>query len=91
MSTLTILAADTAQFVTAHRDGPDGPFWPIFPLLWLLIVGGIVTTFLLAGRRRRAFAGPHAGEAKLAERFAAGEIDEQEYRQRLSVLKTKTK
>jgi uncharacterized membrane protein len=31
--------------------------------------------------------GQHAGEARLAERYAAGEIDEQEYERRLSTLK----
>ncbi len=69
-------------------DGP-GPWWPLFPLLWLLIVVGVVTTFVVAGRRNRSRAGASAGESRLAERFAAGEIAEEEYRQRLGVLKEK--
>lgn len=67
-------------------DGP-GPWWPLFPLLWLVIAVGVVTTFVLVGRRRRNRAGASAGESRLAERFAAGEITEDEYRHRLGVLK----
>jgi putative membrane protein len=33
------------------------------------------------------YAGRQAGEARLAERYASGEIDEQEYERRLSTLK----
>ena len=39
------------------------------------------------GRRNRAFAGPRAGEAKLAERFAAGEIDRAGVPRALAVLR----
>jgi putative membrane protein len=71
-----------------HWDGP-GAWWPIFPILWLLFIAVIVATCLRFGRRHRAYSGTRAGEAKLAERFAAGEINEQEYRERRSVLKEK--
>ena len=71
-----------------HGDGP-GPWWPLFPLLWLLIVAGVVTLFVISGRRNRHHAGARAGESRLAERFAAGEIAEEEYRHRLDVLKEK--
>ena len=87
MSTATIVSAHPAQLVLAdHWNGP-GAWWPIFPILWLLVVAAIVTTCVIFGRRHRAYAGPRAGEAKLAERFAAGEITEQEYRERRAVLK----
>ena len=71
-----------------HWDGP-GPWWPLFPLLWLFIVAGVVTMFVITGRRNRQRAGARAGESRLAERFAAGEIAEEEYRHRLDVLKEK--
>ncbi len=91
MSTVTLLAAGTLQALRPeHWDGP-GAWWPIFPILWLLVIGGVITTIVLVSRRNRALAGPRAGEARLAERFAAGDIDEQEYRQRLAVLKGQTK
>ena len=74
--------------ITAHDrwDGP-GAWWPIFPALWLLVIAGIVTAFIVFGRRNRRMAGQRAGEARLAELFAAGEITEDEYRHRLAVLK----
>lgn len=80
--------------VTADRyDGP-GPWWPIVPIVWLVLVVSFV--FLAArfgwrGRRRwydeqSANDGRRSGESRLAERFAAGEIAEEEYRTRLAVL-----
>jgi putative membrane protein len=88
MSTATVLTANSAQHVlAAHNwDGP-GAWWPIFPIIWLLFFAVIVATCLRFGRRHRAYSGTRAGEAKLAERFAAGEINEQEYRERRTVLK----
>ncbi len=71
----------------ADRWGSPGPWWPLFPLLWLLIVIGVVTSFVLIGRRHRNRAGARAGESRLAERFAAGDITGDEYRDRLAVLK----
>ncbi len=75
--------------LTATPDRWDGPgaWWPVFPLLWLLVVAAAITTFVLVGRRNRAYAGRRAGETRLAERFAAGDITEDEYRHRLSILK----
>ena len=90
MPTSTLLANDTAQVLLAHGDGRDG-WWPVFPLFWLLVVGAIVAAIVLSRRRNSALTGQRAGEARLAERFAAGEIDEQEYRTRRAVLKEQTK
>jgi putative membrane protein len=71
--------------------GRPGPWWPIFPFLWLLFIIGIIATFRFFGIRRwrqvQGQAGTRAGEARLAERYAAGEIDEQEYERRLGTLK----
>ena len=77
-STLSTLAA-------ADRWHGPGGWWPIFPLIWLLVVAAVVTTAALV--LRRGHSGGRVGESRLAERFAAGEIGEQEYRQRLAVLK----
>lgn len=91
MSVSTIIATPAAQILRPeHWDGP-GAWWPIFPILWFLVIGGIVTTFVLVSRRSRAQGGQRAGEAVLAQRFATGDIDEQEYRERLTVLKGRTK
>jgi putative membrane protein len=60
-------------------------FWPIIPLLWF---GFVVLFFGFVARRRRGWwDGRRSGEAVLAERFARGEIPEEEYRSRLTVLR----
>ena len=67
------------------HDGHAPAYWPVFPigfgLFWLLVLGG---AFFLLSRRTRMNGG---AERVLAERYARGEIDEEEYRERLSVLR----
>ncbi|MBT2452910.1 SHOCT domain-containing protein [Streptomyces sp. ISL-43] len=83
MNTLTTLA----------YDGP-GPWILFFPLIWAAVVIGAVTVLrrtVWRGRRgpwqgRGAAYGEHAPIAILGRRFASGEIDEDEYWRRLSVL-----
>ena len=60
-------------------------------LFWGLVIAGIVVLVRYLGRSGLAAPG-QAGqrtraEAILAERFAQGEIDEEEYRRRLNVLR----
>lgn len=74
-----LLAADND-----HWNGPGG-WWPIFPIFWLLFF--LTVAFLLSRRFRHCRPGSRSGIARLSERFAAGEIDEDEYRERLAVLK----
>ena len=94
MSTVNALAAPLQHTITlANHDGwgpnhGDGPgWWVIFPLTWLLIVATVVTLVVVSARRRGRLSGQRAGERRLAERYAAGEIDEQEYRARLATLR----
>ena len=56
-------------------------------LFWTLIVLGVIAVvrYLLSGGDRRPAARP-TPEALLAERFARGEIDEEDYRRRLDAL-----
>ncbi len=77
----------TPLVTVADRWDGGPPFWPIFPALWLILVAGAVTAAVVIGRRNRGMSASRAGEARLAERFAAGEIDEEEYAARLSVLR----
>jgi putative membrane protein len=71
--------------VLASHDHHD--WFPFFPLIPLLFFGLVVTAWVLFGRRRgRSFPG-RPGEAVLAERYARGEIDEDEFRQRRDVLR----
>ncbi|MEV6396771.1 SHOCT domain-containing protein [Streptomyces sp. NPDC051907] len=78
----------------AYADGP-GPWIAFLPLIWAAVVVGVVTVLRRTGvwRGRRApwqGSRPRHGEsspiALLGRRFAAGEIDEEEYWRRLSVL-----
>lgn len=55
-------------------------------LVWALIVVGVVALLRYLGRRGSAAPRPRA-ENLLAERFARGDITEQEYRDRLDVLR----
>lgn len=66
--------------------GPSFPFF-LFPLFWLLVAIGLVTLAILGRRRREAAAGRRAGERRLAERYAEGAIDEDEFRARRAVLR----
>ena len=58
-------------------------WWPIWPLLWALLIGAAV--WLIVKRRDRR--GPlDPARAILAERFARGELNAEEYRTRLDEL-----
>ena len=72
---------------TLRPGGWHGPPWPGFflgPLLFLTLAG---IGLYLAWRRRPAGAAGAAGI--VAERYARGEIDETEYRRRLTELRAK--
>ncbi|OAH09748.1 SHOCT domain-containing protein [Streptomyces jeddahensis] len=86
----------------AHWDGGPGPWILFFPLIWAAVVIGVVTVLRrtvwrgrpgpwrsLDGRGPWGPAGPADGNSPIAllgRRFASGEIDEDEYWRRLSVL-----
>ncbi|GIH07886.1 hypothetical protein Rhe02_59530 [Rhizocola hellebori] len=55
-------------------------------VFWTLLVGGAVLLYR-AWRDSPKSAGPSSAEQQLGERYARGEIDDQEYRHRLTVLK----
>jgi putative membrane protein len=79
----------TLLLAQEHWNGPHGGggWWIFAPLLWIafffLIVGTVRGLFW---RRHRHSFQNHSARSVLAERFAKGEIDETEYRQRLNVL-----
>jgi putative membrane protein len=79
----------------AYGDGGPGPWILFFPLIWAAVVLGVVTVLRRTGLRGRrgpwralAEAAPSGDSpiAMLGRRFASGEIDEDEYWRRLSVL-----
>ncbi|WP_405875751.1 SHOCT domain-containing protein [Streptomyces sp. NBC_00005] len=79
----------------ADWHGGPGPWILFFPLIWAAVVIGVVTVLrrtLWRGRRgpwRAMEDSRPTGDSPLAvlgRRFASGEIDEDEYWRRLSVL-----
>ena len=83
--------------LAAHSVGPwSGGFGWLFLLIPLFWIAVFVLIFAFFGRRMRRWGdgtgAPWAqparqAEATLGERFAKGDIDEQEYRARLEVLR----
>ncbi|MBN0043625.1 SHOCT domain-containing protein [Streptomyces actuosus] len=73
----------------AHGGGGPGPWLLFFPLIWAAVVIGAVTLLRRTGRRGgpgRPSTAHDSPIALLGRRFAAGDIDEDEYWRRLSVL-----
>jgi putative membrane protein len=73
---------------SAYGQGRGGWFFPLIPILWI----GLIFAFVFFGRRfwwrrEHEFHGRASGESVLAERYARGEISEEDYRQRLAVLR----
>jgi putative membrane protein len=100
MLEVDMLTATTEVLANGPHYGWGGPspFFFIFPLLWFLL---FVTVIILIARRARrgpraGWGGPWAAHAAagtdpvtlLGTRFARGEIDEAEYRSRLTVLRS---
>jgi putative membrane protein len=83
----------TTQLAVDHWHHDDGHWFPWFPLVPLVFIGlWVVVILTLRGRWGRRWGWQHgwqSGESVLAERFARGEIDEAEYRQRRAALRRK--
>ncbi|MFD3559485.1 SHOCT domain-containing protein [Streptomyces sp. NPDC058686] len=77
----------------ANWEGGPGPWILFFPLIWAAVVIGVVTLLRRTVWRGRSRGGPWRPVADenspltvLGRRFAAGEIDEDEFWRRSSVL-----
>lgn len=77
-----------------HGSGP-GPWILFFPLVWASAVAAVITVLRRTAwrgrggpwqRTRPAESCEHSPMAVLGRRFASGEIDEEEYWRRMSVL-----
>jgi putative membrane protein len=55
---------------------------------WALVIYGVIWLVRSSGRDDRTFGPTVTPEDVLAERFARGEIDEEEYRRRLETLRS---
>lgn len=89
--TTTILPALAAM--PAHAWGPGyGPGWFILiPIFWILLIGFFIFFSRRMYWRHRVQGDPASAEGVLRERYARGQIDETEYRQRLEVLRANRK
>lgn len=89
------MLAQMAAYAFAHPGWGGGPgpwdgrpgWWLIFPaLFWLLVLSSLA---YLIYRRSPTRSARSAAERVLAERFARGEIGEEELKQRRAVLRGK--
>jgi putative membrane protein len=79
--------ASTAVFADWHHDGPG--WWIVFvALFWILVIGSLVWLLRARGPWGPPRAVGHRETALdvLERRYARGEIDVDEYRERRSVL-----
>ncbi|MFD1212453.1 SHOCT domain-containing protein [Arthrobacter sp. GCM10027362] len=65
-----------------------GPGWWIllFPLFWILVIVLLIVLGRRLWWRGAGYEGARGAEGVLRERYARGDIDETEFRQRLEVL-----
>jgi putative membrane protein len=86
VTSLAVPFGGAAAYAPWH-DGGFSPWFLLFPLFWILVIG----LFIFIGRRtwrsNRRWAATQGGEGVLRERYARGEINETEYRERLQVLR----
>jgi putative membrane protein len=80
---------DTALVLAEHIEHwhGHGGWWALYPIVWFFLIVGAIYFFGRRIRRHHHQRPFQAGEAVLAERYARGEITEQEYRDRLGVLR----
>jgi putative membrane protein len=85
MTALTTFAALAQMW--DHDNHLDGGWWWLMAVGWIVMVAAIVVAAVLVARglsNRQSTSNPHD---ILGERFARGEIDEDEYRRRRDVLR----
>jgi putative membrane protein len=75
-----------ASLVGSSDWNHDGHWWFPFTLLWLVVIGTVIW-FVLRTVRRGERSGVDRATDILAERYARGELNAEEYRERLEELK----
>ena len=79
------------QALAQHSGWGPGGWWPLVPIAWAVFWTVVVVVAVTVLRRRGVrWPGQPSAAAVLAERYARGDIDEDEYRHRLAVLKEST-
>jgi putative membrane protein len=78
-------------FVLASDEWPHHGWFLLFPLLWIAVIALLVRFVFLRGGcwgfGRHGGPWPDRARSILAERYARGEIGEEEYRRRLEHLR----
>jgi putative membrane protein len=82
VSDMTTMAT---MLLTQAGWGGGGPWFLIFPILWI----GLAVTIFLVWRGRSEQRGTGSAEEILAERFARGDISVDEFRERRDILRRK--
>ncbi|MEU1876637.1 hypothetical protein ABZ470_04940 [Streptosporangium sp. NPDC020072] len=96
---MNVLAVGHEVVAAAPPWGWHMPWWPVFPVFWVLVWAGVATLVVRARRRglgpwrRPEVQTPQEGttaaaERILAERYARGELGAEEYFERMSVLRS---
>jgi putative membrane protein len=79
------MTALAALPLLTHSDHWDHGWWPIWLILWLVVIGTVV--WLIVRRRDRRSDPLDEARAVLAMRYARGELTIEEYRARLDGLR----
>lgn len=86
LTAATQVPADTVVYGPWH--GAFSPWFLLFPLFWILVIALFIFVARRTWRRNQHWAAGQGAEGVLRERYARGEVDETEYRQRLEVLRS---
>lgn len=74
-----------APVLVRHGWNGSAGWWILFPLFWVAVIV-VVTVLIVRARERRRPHEEDRAESILRERYARGEIDETEFRERLETL-----
>jgi putative membrane protein len=85
---LAELASYAAYDRHGHWHGGGPGWWLVFPILFWVIVLAVIGYLIYRGSPRRS--ARSAAEHTLADRYARGEISEEELKQRRAVLRGKS-
>jgi putative membrane protein len=78
------------DFLFASDDWPNHGWFLLFPLVWIVVIALLIRFVFMRGCwgwGRRGGPWPDRARGILAERYARGEIGEDEYRTRLERLR----
>jgi putative membrane protein len=81
---MTVNSIAGLLLLTHSTDDGGHPWWPLWLLFWAALIGTAV--WLIARRRDRRPDPLDRARELLGERFARGELSDEEYRERLGEL-----